>query len=199
MYYAVASANAVDVAMGAQKLGAGFTYKVDCEFNTVSTLANQEEDFDYAPWQGQVPDGFIPRDMVGICAGSGEKETVLEFFRFLYGSEFQELDLPAGYPVSVACFEKLRENPRTGFDSAHAGIVLAGGADSVFSLEIVWSPEKDFNRLWDMARAASAVCTGDAMIEKTVCELGVKAVNGSAGVEETVDEIVKKTAIYLSE
>ena len=199
MYYAVASANAVDVAMGAQKLGAGFTYKVDCEFNTVSTLANQEEDFDYAPWQGQVPDGFIPRDMVGICAGSEEKETVLEFFRFLYGNEFQELDLPAGYPVNEACFEKLRENPRTGFDSAHAGIVLADGADSIFSLEIVWSPEKDFNRLKDMVHSASAVCTGDAMIEKTVCELGVKAVNGSAGVEETVDEIVKKTAIYLSE
>ena len=28
---------------------------------------------------------------------------------------------------------------------------------------------------------------------------GVKAVNGSAGVEETVAEIVKKAAIYLAE
>lgn len=37
------------------------------------------------------------------------------------------------------------------------------------------------------------------MVEEIVCELGVKAVNGSAGVEETVAEIVKKAAIYLAE
>ncbi len=199
MYYAVASANAIDVAMGTQKLGAGITYGVDCEFNVVTTLANQEEDFAYVSWQGQVSNGFIPKDMVGICAGSEKKEMVLEFFRFLYGSEFQEMDLPAGYPVNEACFEKRRENPRTGFDLAQAGIVLTDGLDSVFSLDVVWSPEEDFDRLQDMVRSASAICTGDAIVEEIVCELGVKAVNGSAGVEETVAEIVKKAAIYLAE
>lgn len=199
MYYAVASANAIDVAMGTQKLGAGITYGVDCEFNTVTTLANQEEDFAYAAWQGQVPNGFIPRDMVGICAGSEDKEMVLEFFRFLYGSGFQDLVLPAGYPVNEASFEKIKEDPRTGFDRANSGIVVADGAEGIFSLEIVWSPEEDFERLQKIVRSASGICTGDALVEEIVCELGIKAVNGSAGVEETVSEIVKKAAIYLSE
>lgn len=50
-----------------------------------------------------------------------------------------------------------------------------------------------------MARSASAVCTGETEIEEIVWELGRKALNGSAGVEDTVEEIMKKISIKLSE
>ena len=197
MYYAVASANAIDVAMGTQKMGAGVTYGMDCEFNTISTLAAQEEDFAYVPWQGQVPNGFIPKDLVGICTGSETKDLVLEFFRFLYGSKVQDMDLPSGFPINAASFERLKENPREEYE--HGGIVINDGEGTVFSLDIYWSRKEDFERLQDMVRSASAICTGDASVEAVVCEFGVKAVNGSASVEDTVEEILKKTAIYLSE
>ncbi len=197
MYHAVASKNAVHVAMETQKLGAGFTYRMDCEFNTVSTLANQEENFAYAPWQGQIKDGFIPKSMVGICAGSEEKEPVLAFFRFLYGRELQDLDLPAGYPINEASFEKLRKNPRKVYENS--GIIVSDETGSLFTLEIRWSPERDFERLLSMARSARTVCTGEAEIEEIVRELGRKAVNGSADVEDTVEEIVKRISIKLSE
>ncbi len=203
MYYAVASANAIDVAMETQKLGAGVTYQMNCEFNTVSTLAGQRDDFAYRLWQGQVANGFLPRSMVGICAGSEKKETVLAFFRYLYGRELQDLELPSGFPVNEASFETLRENPREGEVFDGAGIVLVSGLESnggeIFSLDVRWSPREDFERLRDMARSVTAVCTGDSYMKQTVCELGVKAVNGSAAVEETVDEILKKAAVYLSE
>lgn len=194
---AVASADAINVAMETQKLGVGFTCRMDCEFNAVSTLANQEEDFVYASWQGQVKDGFIPRSKVGICAGSEEKEPVLEFFRFLYGRELQDLDLPAGYPINEASFEKLRENPRKEYEKS--GIIVSDDSGRLFTLEIHWSSGEDFERLHSMARSASAVCTGETEIEEIVWELGRKALNGSAGVEDTVEEIMKKISIKLSE
>ena len=199
MHYAVASADALYVAMEAQKLGVGVSYRMDCEFNAVSTLAGQREDFSYALWEGQVPNGFLPESKVGICSGSEEKETVLEFFRFLYGRELQDLELPSGFPVNEASFGQLRENPRAGDWYEGAGIIISDDSGDRFSLEVQWSSAEDFERLRNMVLSASAVCTGDVSIEQTVCELGVKAVNGSAGVEETVDEILKKAAIYLSE
>lgn len=198
MYYAVASANAVDVGMETQRVGAGYTYRMDCEFNTVAALAAQNEDFGYAMWQGQIPNGFIPRCRVGIVSGAEEKEPVLDFFRFLYGRELQDMELPAGFPVNEDSFEQLRVNPREG-DWNQAGIVLANEDGAQFALEVPWCPEDDFARLERMVRQTSMVSTGDVRSEQLVCELGPKALNGSAGVEDTVDEIVKKASIYLSE
>ena len=37
------------------------------------------------------------------------------------------------------------------------------------------------------------------MIEEVVYEVGQKALNGSAGVDDAVSEILKKAAIYLAE
>jgi len=59
--------------------------------------------------------------------------------------------------------------------------------------------EEDFAELKSMVESASAVCAGDAVIEEVVYDIGQKALNGSAGVEDTVEEIVKKAAIYLAE
>ena len=188
---------AINTARKAQKLGMGFTCRIDMEFNVVSTLAGQEEDFSYAPWQGQVSNGFLPKTMMGICTGSEEKETVLEFFRFLYGRELQDLDLTSGYPINEASFEKWKESPREDYE--RSGIIISGDSGDLFTLDVLWSRESDFERLRDMVRSASVICTGDVQLEEIVCELGVKVLNGSADVEDTVDEIVKKASIHLSE
>ena len=194
---AVSFLQAINVAGKQQKLGAGFTYRMDMEFNVVSTLSGQEEDFAYAPWQGQVSNGFLPKTMVGICAGSEKKETVLEFFRFLYGRKLQDLDLSSGYPINEASFEQWKESPREGYE--RSGIIISGDSGDLFTLDVRWSRESDFERLRDMARSASVICTGDPQLEEIVCELGAEALSGSADVEKTVDEIVKKASIYLSE
>ena len=200
MYYAVASANAIDVARKTQKLGAGVTYRMDGEFNIVTSILSQEENFAYASWQGQVKDGFIPRSMVGICAGAEENALAMEFFRFLYGRELQDLDLPTGYPINEASFEKLKENPRKDDFNEGVGIVLADSeSDDVFSLEIKWSPEEDFERLKEMVQTASVVCTGNARIGDVVCDVGEKALNGNMEIKEAVEEIVKRVGIYLAE
>lgn len=201
MYYAVASSNAVDVAMENQKLGVGAVGDFGWDFSTVTTLADQEENFGYAYWQGQIKDGFLPGCMVGIRAGAEEDPLVQEFFRFLYGRELQDLELPAGFPMNAASFEALKETPETEESGSMAGMVLVSDdtREDLFMLEVKRSTEEDFERLKNIVQKASAVCMGDPEIEEVVWELGEQAVNGSADVEDTVDEIVRRAAIYLAE
>lgn len=195
-----ASAASLGIATKAWKLGVGQTYRMDGEFNLVTTLANQEEDFAYAPWDGQVAHGFCPAGMVGICAGSEKNERVLDFFRFLYGETLQDMELPTGFPINERSFARLQTNPRVELYEESAGIVLVSSeSDDLFSLELEWSPKEDFERLQKMAATASTICTGDDKLIEIVCETGVKALNGSESVEHVVAEIVKKTAIYLAE
>lgn len=197
-YYANASASALDIAMGEQLAGVGIISQADFDFNNVTTLAGQEENFAYGVWQGQVRDCFIPETMVGVCAMSGEKELAMEFFRFLFGRELQDINLGgSGFPVNMASFETLKENPRP--DDQAGGIALSTADGDIFSLDLKWMGEEDFTYLKKQAESAVSPCIGSGAVVQAVYEIGPKALNGGASVEETVEEIVKKAAIYLAE
>lgn len=201
-YFALASASAMDIAMETQRLGVGRIYGMQSDFNIITTLHNQEEDLSYDLWQGQASDGYLPVGMVGICKKSAENELVRTFFQFLYGETLQDLELPDGFPINEDSFERLRENPKEDMtDSDSAGIILISEADGdlVFSLDIKWSMKEDFDRLSEIVRNVSTVCTGDQVLEQLVCEVGAKALDGSSSIEDAVAEIVKRAAIYLAE
>ncbi len=196
-YYATLSTKAINIAMGEQKLAAGKVYRVDFDFDVLTTLEEKEEDMTYGTWQGQVKDGFIPNCMAGVCSGSVEKEGVLEFYRFLYGKEVQKMDMSGGFPVNMAALDTFRSCPRG--EKAGGGIAISDAEGNVFSLDLKWTDEAGFARLEEMIRSASRISAGDAAIEKAVYEIGPNALNGSMSVEEAVEEIMKKSAIYLAE
>lgn len=196
-YYATASTNAVQIAMGAQKFAVGRVYRLDFDFNMLTTLKDQEEDFTYASWQGQVPNGFIPNTTVGLYAKSMENELAVAFFRFLFGRELQDVDLSGGFPMNMASFDTFAECPRG--EEYSGGLAMSDEDGNFYSLDLHWADAEDFAWLKETVQAASQICTGDATIERAVLELGPKALNGKASVEDTVDEIIKKVSIYLAE
>ena len=196
-YSASASGISVDIAMEDSYLGIGTTRGMNGDFNMVSTLAGQEDDIDYASYPGQVQDSFVPDTCIGIYANSIENELALDFFRFLFGTELQDLDLPGGLPMNMASFEKQKIDPNEGKDNSSISIGGEGGES--FHLEILWVTEEHFQRIHDIVDAAKTASRSDSVIEQTVLEIGPKALNGSLSVEDTVKEIVKKAAIYLAE
>ena len=196
-YFADASSCGISVAMGEQKMGVGVISMVDGDFNMISTLANQEENFGYEMWQGQISGGFVPKGMIGVSSGAGDSELAREFFRFLYGRELQDIETATGLPVNMASFEQLKENPRPEDQGISIGTSDADGES--FHLDIKWSKAEDFGILKGMAESVQSVCAGDAVIEEVVYEVGQKALNGSSSVEDVVEEIKKKAAIYLAE
>lgn len=197
-YYANAAASSLDIAMGDQKLSVGRVFRMDFDYNIIGTLANQEKNFAYGLWQGQVPGGFIPCTRVGIYTKSAQKEEVLEFFGFLYGRELQDLDLIGGFPVNMESFDSFAENPRGEYDMGGLAMSDSDGGD-IFSLEVEWVGQEDFQRLKEMVKSLNSICSGDSTIESVVRTLGEKALSEDGNVEDTVEEIVKKAAIYLAE
>lgn len=198
-YFATSSTAGLNVAQGYQKIGLGVSYMMSADFNMISTLADQEADFGYGVWNGQIANGFLPRGMIGISSGAGENELALSFFRYLYGRQVQDQEVSTGFPINRASFEQLRENPREGEGESGISIGSSGADGEMFSLDILWVTDEHFEALKQMAESARAVCTGDEVIEEVVYETGQKALNGSASVESTVEEIVKRAAIYLAE
>lgn len=142
--------------------------------------------------------------LVGISANSMDNELAVEFYKYLFGKELQDVDLYDGLPVNMASFEGLKENPRAGLiegaDERAAGSIGASTPDGKeFGIELLWPTEEEFERLKGMISSVSRISTGDETIEDTVCEIGARALEGGITPAEAVQEIVKKSAIYLAE
>ena len=195
----LASSEALDMAMGGQFMGAGVVNSMETDFNLLATLADQEESMDYMLLPGQTADSFLPVASVGILETSLDNTQVTDFFCYLFGREFQDLDLPNGLPVNRASFEHLQE-AGSGDDSAVSfAIMTEGGNGDAFSVDVRQASAEQFARLKEMAETVTAVGSGESAIEDAVLESGPKALNGSLSVEDTVAEIVQKAAIYLAE
>lgn len=195
----LASSEALNIAMGDQLMGIGTINGMETDFNLLATLADQEEGIDYTLLPGQMGKSFLPEASVGILESSVENNRVTDFFCYLFGREFQELDLPDGLPVNQAAFAQLQEED-SGDDSAVSfSIMTEGGNGTAFSVDVQQASPEHFARLQEMAESVSAIGNGESAIEDAVLEIGPKALNGSASVEDTVAEIVQKAAIYLAE
>lgn len=195
--FLTSSSGATGVAMGERKLTIVETGRVDFDFNIMTTLAGQEENFGYSSWSGQVEDGFFPTTLVGVCANTENPEAATEFYQFLFSREVQDPD-GVGFPINQASFESRRENPRPEQDSA-GGLALSDEAGNIFGLDLKWITEEGFQWLRAQAGAAKTPCIGSSALEQAVYEIGVRALDGSRSVEETVTEIEKKAAIYMAE
>lgn len=203
-YYGNVASGGEGVVMGIQQFAVGRISGVDFDFDMLTTLAEQDEDFGFDVWNGQVQNGFYSNCLVGICANSMENETAVEFYRYLFGKELQDIDLYDGLPVNMASFEKLKDNPRAGLvegaDDRAAGSIGASTPDGdFFGLELLWPTEEEFEKLKGIVSNVSGISTGDERIADTVYEIGARALEGGITPEEAVQEIVKKSAIYLAE
>ena len=203
-YYATLSTNAVSVAMGEQAFAIGKVYRVDFDYAVMTSIAGiSEDDFGFGFWDGQVSGGFIPDGMAGVAASSADDELTVEFYRFLFGRDLQDMDLSGGLPVNMASFDMFAKNPRAGAiggeEDLAGGLAMSNDNGSYFELEVRWPKEEEFGQLKEMAGSVSRISTGDSAIEEAVCEIGPDALNGIISPEEAVREIVKKSAIYLAE
>ena len=204
MYYAAVSTHALSISMEDEKLGIGKSYRVDFDYNVITSIAGNNDEFGYKFWNGQVENGFIPDGLAGVSAKSTQKELALEFYTFLFGRELQDMDLSGGFPVNMASFDSYAENPYTGqqlgFPDNFAGNVVTMKDDGeMFYLELAWPDEEQFRELKEMVSGTSVISMGDPEIEEAVLETGQKVLDGEITVQEAVREIVSRSAIYLAE
>ena len=142
-YYANASAKCAGCGDGTA--GAGGREGVSgmsSDFNLISTRGrNKGDSLSYEAWNGQVQNGFLPVTQVGITEGAADRELAQEFFCFLFSEQLQDLELPGGFPVNKASFDRMAAAP-SGQEAS--SIAVAGDSGETFSLDIVWASEEDF-------------------------------------------------------
>lgn len=203
-YYGNVSGSAQYIEMGVQQFAVGRLHGVDFEYDMLTTLAEQDKTFSFDTWNGQVKNGFLTNTLAGICTNSMENKTAVEFYRYLFSKELQDTDMYDGLPVNMASFETLKDNPRVGLvegqDERAAGSIGSSTADGkYFGIELLWPTEEEFERLKSIVSNVSGISTGDEVIADTVYEIGARALEGGITPGEAVQEIVKKSAIYLAE
>ncbi len=203
-YHAVLSTNVIGIATGGQEFAIGKVYRVDFDYDVMTSIAElAEDDLGFGFWNGQVSKGFIPDGLAGVAASSADNEMAVEFYRFLFGRDLQDMDLSGGLPVNMASFDSFAKNPREGAIGGDkdlaGGLAMSNDDGSYFELEVKWPKEEEFQRLKEMAGSVTRISTGDGAVEEAVYEIGPDALNGIITPEEAVREIVEKSAIYMAE
>ncbi len=203
-YHAVLSTNVIGIATGGQEFAIGKVYRVDFDYDVMTSIAElAEDDLGFGFWNGQVSKGFIPDGLAGVAASSADNEMAVEFYRFLFGRDLQDMDLSGGLPVNMASFDSFAKNPREGAIGGDkdlaGGLAMSNDDGSYFELEVKWPKEEEFQRLKEMAGSVTRISTGDGAVEEAVYEIGPDALNSIITPEEAVREIVEKSAIYMAE
>lgn len=200
---AMVSEHAVSIAMKERQLAVGKIYRVDFDYDVLTSVAGQE-DIGFRFWNGQIENGFIPDGMAAVLANSAEDELTLSFYRFLFGRKLQDMDLAGGLPVNMASFDTFAVNPYAdpqGFmeENVAGSLIISDDLGETYHLDLIWPSEEDFGKLKEIMSTVSVVSTGDATVEETVCEVGQEVLAGKMTAEEAAQEIVKRSAIYLAE
>lgn len=204
MEYAMVSKHAVSIGMKEQLLAVGRMYKVDFDYDVLTSVAGQEEDFGFGFWNGQVKDGLIPDGMAGILANSAEDELAAAFYRSLFGRKLQDMDLAGGLPVNMASFDTFAVNPYVdpeGFmeENAAGALVVSNDKGDRYRVDLLWPDGEDFGKLKEAVSGRNVINRGDATIEEAVFEVGEEVLESDMTPQEAVQEIVKRSAIYLAE
>lgn len=204
MEYATVSKRAVSIAMGEQLMAVGKVYKVDFDYDALTSVAAKEEDFGFRFWNGQAENVLIPDGMAGILANSAEDELALSFYRFLFGRKLQDMDLAGGLPVNMASFDTFAANPYVdpqGFmdENVAGSVVVSNDLGERYFLELIWPDGEEFGRLKEMVGRMSVVNGGGTAVEEAVLAVGQEMLKSDMEPQEAVREIVRRSAIYLAE
>lgn len=136
---------------------------------------------------------FLAQTMAGINAASANIGRAEAFIKMLLGKENQS-NLFNGLPVNKAVFEESLITP----DEVYS--FSLGNADGLYvELEVVWPDEEQLAAFKKWMEAAAIPYIEDDLLEEAVYEEGIDYLKGNAGLEETVNAIEKKVALYMAE
>ncbi len=195
--YKSIGARTTDILYRHQRAAAGILDGIMVDAGTMLAVLDQMEQGGFAALEGQCSGVFLPSTVLGVTAGSEDVETACDFVKTVLSKEVQQSDLGEGLPVNRAAMTQVLT------DTSEAGSslmsVFKDGDGNMVMLEMRWPDEAEKEALLALVESRTTPALMDHMIESTVTELGGNALNGSASVEETADEILRKIQLYLAE
>ena len=116
--------------------------------------------------------------------------------KFLLSSEVQAIDQGLGMPVNKKTFEQLCQIK----DSSLGGIAVIR-SDSSYSINLTFRKptEEEYDVLRETVEGLEIPATQDTIILDAVLQSGQAYLEGKLELNDAVQEILKKVALYLSE
>lgn len=157
------------------------------------------EAVDWAPVEGQGGHVFQAESLLGINAASEHTELAEDFLKVCLGKENQSY-LYKGLPVNRAALdEKFRAPEDLGSDGMYGSVVTDGEDGNVIVLIYYWPKEEEISRYMKYIEALDTAYIENDVMENVVYEEGAAYFQGTKSLEEAVDDIEKRVAIYLAE
>lgn len=164
---------------------------------------NRAEGFEDSEWSvmnGQSSSVFCAETLLGINAASPYTAQAEEFIKLCLGRENQ-ISLFGGLPVNKAALAEICiGDPANIGENGECGWHGSSNEDGM-CVEFVsyWPDESQAERLRKCVEAAGTPYIEDVVIESIVYEEGVNYLLGRQSLEEAVNNIYKRAAIYMAE
>lgn len=157
------------------------------------------EAYAWAPLHGQCADTFTAKTLVGISAAAKQPEAAQDFVKSMFGKENQ-CALYQGLPVNKAalsaCFIPVEESLEEGVWGSLGGLNEDG---SVYSLTTYWPDQAQITALQTYMESVKTPYVENTVLEEAVYAEGTSYMQGRKSLDEALDDIEKKMAIYLAE
>ena len=142
---------------------------------------------------------FLPETVLGINAATQKKEQAEGFIRLFLGKENQRS--LSGYAVNRAAFEEAaalqgKEADENGV-YGRVGMMYEDGSE--FSLELFLPTDAETAAVKEWMETAAIPYIEDRVLEEGIFEEGALFLLGGRGLEETLDAIEKRLAVYIAE
>ena len=149
--------------------------------------------------EGQSSNVFIPQTILGINAASGKKELARDFLKLFLGEENQEA--LGGFGVNRKAVDQLfkPEEKYLGENGEYGSIAMSDGEGLEVYMEVYVSTQEELAVFYDWMESASTPYIADLVLEKAVFEEGSKYILGEGSLEEALDAIEQRLAIYMAE
>lgn len=174
----------------------GYAY----EYADITSVPRRKgfENTDVELISGQSQHVFYPDTLAGISAASAHTKQAEGLLRVLLGKENGAF---GDFVTNKAAFE---ENliPEGDDVSDDEPISYWAGSDedgNFLEGKTYWMNEEKKDMLRGWVDTVTTPYLEDAMLEETICTEGIKYLEGSQNMEETIDAIEKKISIYMAE
>lgn len=154
-----------------------------------------KEDGGFAAYNGQAKGVFMPGSLLGIGAASAHQETALELLDKMLDDDGWQ-----GMPVNKEKWvERFHQNvTEDGRSYASMGGSRGDGTE-MYHLDIYPASEDAISSLMKIAEGGKIPYVRNSVLENAVCETGVKVLAGEMDASAGAEEVIQKTAIYMSE
>lgn len=156
------------------------------------------EDTMLIPMEGQSSNIYLPQNMMGINAASTRTEQAKDFLKLFLSKEVQSS--LGSYTINKAALDELfTPEQELGPNGEYGSVAMSDNEGLMIGMEIYFPTEEELNIFKGWMEAADTPYIEDTVLESAVFEEGSAFILGNQSLEEAVDAIEQKLAIYLAE